>query len=148
MSGRIAEAACSVVSGVNGNGNSPPIEVVAARSREVIKHHAEARRAISRGELDLRAAAAQTLFDSDLGTLRVIRVLSALPKISPAIARRLMADAHIPASRRLGWLANHPASLDRLEQLVQQQTQTAAPRAAPHPRWPWWEEHVDGQVSV
>ncbi len=136
------------MSGNNGNGNSPPIEVVAARSREVIKRHAEARRAIASGELDLRAAAAQALFDTDLGTLRVVRVLSALPKISPAMARRLMADAHIPPSRRLAWLANHPASLDRLEQLVQQQTQTTAPRVAPHPRWPWWDNQADAQIPV
>lgn len=132
----------------NGNGNSPPIEVVAARSREVVRRHAEARQAIARGELDLRAAAAQTLFDADLGTLRVVRVLSALPRISPTTARRLMAEAHIPPSRRLAWLANHPAALDRLEQLVQQQTQTASPRVAPHPRWPWWDQQADAQISV
>lgn len=130
------------------NDNSPPIEVVAARSREVIKRHASARQDLARGDLDLRAAAAQTLFDADLGTIRVVRVLSALPKVSPAIARRLMIEAHIPASRRLSWLANHPTALDRLEQLIKQQTQSPSSRTAPHPRWPWWEESSDAQISM
>lgn len=118
----------------------PPIHQVAARSRQVIQHHAEVRRSMSRGELDLRGAVAQCLFDADLGSLRIVRALSALPRISPAVARTMMAEARIPLSRRLSWLANHPQHLERLEQMIWQRTGASSTRQPPHPRWPWYEE--------
>jgi hypothetical protein len=99
--------------------------------------HTACCRQLTAGETTLQALCAQALFDRDIATLPLRRALIALPNLGAKRAGRVMTQVALPASRRIGWLAQHPEMMAPIQDAIQQ-VLFPARRKPPGPHWPWF----------
>ena len=114
------------------------MDSVLERSRQARQHHTHLRQQISQKQLTIPALLAQALFNADTASMPVRLALSAIPRLSAARVAELMAEAEIPRTRRVGWLAKHPEQAQRLIALTETALAPRQPRSLPNPNWPWF----------
>jgi len=111
------------------------------RQRSVIRRRAQSqiRQRLKDGIIDFPGLLVQAIFDKDAQSMRIIIALTALPRIDRSRAETIMTEARLPLTRRLGWLASHPKSVELLNKALARQLEllNPAPRQLPNPNWPW-----------
>lgn len=108
-----------------------------ARSTHVRAVHQQIRVKLKLGQLDLHALYVQALFDPDVASMLVRRILSAMPRMNPTKAAEVLQLARLPDTRRIGWVAGHPAAADRLNNALDMILIPAKTKKIPSPNWPW-----------
>jgi len=100
---------------------------------------ADVRRQIGAGNIDLPGLIVQALYDKDIQPMRIVNVVSAIPRIRRSRAELIMEEAHIPLTRKLEWLARHPKTFTALTTVIQRHLEIVSPtpRQLPNPNWPW-----------
>ena len=109
--------------------------------RQLSKHtravHTERCQQLSKGSATLEGLCAQALFDRDVASLSLRRALIAMPNLGRIRASRVLAQVALPATRRVGWLAQHPDTIQKIQNAIQQVLYPAR-RQPPTPNWPWF----------
>ncbi len=109
---------------------------ISVRRRQI---HSIIRQRLKEGEVDIQGLLVQAVFDADIQTMRLIIILTALPKVTKDRATEILKESNLPVTRRLGWLATHPKMSAKFLDVVQKHMEIVnpQPRALPNPNWPW-----------